>query len=243
MVRSETSETASVDAESRRGQETRRRLLDTAMDLFGKHGYDGVSNRKLADAADVNSAAISYHFGSKRQLYLATAAHFASTIRDTTRPFLDQAVAMLSEADADTTVDLLRRFMRGMAFALLRGPANEATVGFMYREQIQPTEAFDVLFEGALKPLFEGLSRIIGHLRDRAHDDPEVVVVAHVLHGMILSFRASHTTILRRLGKESLSDDDVEQIAGVVADLAVAAVSTELTTPSATHSERDHGRG
>jgi AcrR family transcriptional regulator len=202
-----------------------------------------VSNRQLAEAAGVNSAAISYHFGSKRQLYLATATHLASTIRETIRPFLDQAVAMLSEADADTTVDLLRQFMRGLAFALLRGPANQSTVGFMYREQIQPTQAFDVLFEGAMKPLFEGLSRIVGHLRNRPHDDPEIVLAVHALHGMILTFRVSQAAILRRLGKESLSDEDVEQIASVVAALAVAAVSGEFTTPSTTDSERDPDHG
>jgi hypothetical protein len=113
----------------------------------------------------------------------------------------------------------------------------------MYREQIQPTQAFDVLFEGAMKPLFEGLSRIVGHLRNRPHDDPEIVVVTHALHGMALSFRVSHAAILRRLGKESLADHDVEQIAGVIADLAVAAVSAGSTTPPTTDfgGDPDHG--
>lgn len=51
---------------------TATRLLDTAERLFGEHGYNGVGMRALADAAQVNLAATTYHFGSKKSLYVET---------------------------------------------------------------------------------------------------------------------------------------------------------------------------
>jgi len=51
---------------------TARRLLDTAERLFGENGYNGVGLRALADAARVNLAATTYHFGSKKALYVET---------------------------------------------------------------------------------------------------------------------------------------------------------------------------
>src|SRR3984885_217893 len=51
---------------------TARRLLDTAERLFGEHGYNGVGMRALAQAAKVNLAATTYHFGSKKSLYVET---------------------------------------------------------------------------------------------------------------------------------------------------------------------------
>jgi AcrR family transcriptional regulator len=51
---------------------TRQRLLDTAERLFGEHGYNGVGMRALADGARVNLAATTYHFGSKKVLYVET---------------------------------------------------------------------------------------------------------------------------------------------------------------------------
>ncbi len=51
---------------------TRQRLLDAAERLFGEHGYSGVGMRALADAARVNLAATTYHFGSKKTLYVET---------------------------------------------------------------------------------------------------------------------------------------------------------------------------
>ena len=51
---------------------TAQRLLDSAEQLFGEHGYNGVGMRALAERAKVNLAATTYHFGSKKTLYLET---------------------------------------------------------------------------------------------------------------------------------------------------------------------------
>lgn len=53
-------------------QNTAGRLLDTAERLFGKHGYDGVGMRALALKAKANLGAATYHFGSKKALYIET---------------------------------------------------------------------------------------------------------------------------------------------------------------------------
>ncbi|MBC8158842.1 MAG: helix-turn-helix transcriptional regulator, partial [Alphaproteobacteria bacterium] len=55
--------------------DTRERLLEAGLRLFAAHGYDGVSTRQLAGTADVNIAAIGYHFGGKKDLYHAVVDH------------------------------------------------------------------------------------------------------------------------------------------------------------------------
>jgi AcrR family transcriptional regulator len=51
-----------------RGQETRKRLMDAAEDLFATHGIAGTSLREITDQAGVNMALVKYHFGSKNGL-------------------------------------------------------------------------------------------------------------------------------------------------------------------------------
>jgi TetR/AcrR family transcriptional regulator len=46
-------------------------ILDAAARLFSEHGYDGVSMRRIADAAGVSKANIYHHFASKEALYFA----------------------------------------------------------------------------------------------------------------------------------------------------------------------------
>jgi AcrR family transcriptional regulator len=43
-------------------------LLDTAELLFSRKGFDGTSVRDIAEAAGINTAMISYYFGSKEKL-------------------------------------------------------------------------------------------------------------------------------------------------------------------------------
>ncbi|MEU8123598.1 TetR family transcriptional regulator [Spirillospora sp. NPDC049024] len=48
---------------------TRRRILDAARDLFGEHGYDGVTVRMIAARAEANMALVNRYFGSKAALF------------------------------------------------------------------------------------------------------------------------------------------------------------------------------
>jgi AcrR family transcriptional regulator len=51
--------------------EKQLQIIRTAEALFAQHGYDGTSVRDIAEAAGVNSAMISYYFGSKEGLIKA----------------------------------------------------------------------------------------------------------------------------------------------------------------------------
>ena len=51
--------------------ETKARILDAAETLFMEHGYEATSLRSLTTAADVNLAAVNYHFGTKEELFQA----------------------------------------------------------------------------------------------------------------------------------------------------------------------------
>ena len=50
---------------------TKDRILDAAETLFMEHGFEATSLRALTAAADVNLAAVNYHFGTKEELFQA----------------------------------------------------------------------------------------------------------------------------------------------------------------------------
>ena len=47
---------------------TKDRILNAAEELFAQHGFAGTSLRQVTGQADVNIAAVNYHFGSKENL-------------------------------------------------------------------------------------------------------------------------------------------------------------------------------
>lgn len=54
-----------------KGEQTRRRILDTASTLFAQKSFDAVSMRAIAKEAGVDPALISHYFGSKEGLFEA----------------------------------------------------------------------------------------------------------------------------------------------------------------------------
>lgn len=53
------------------GAETRADLIAAARKLFAKRGFDGASVRAITEDAGTNLGAVTYHFGSKANLYEA----------------------------------------------------------------------------------------------------------------------------------------------------------------------------
>ena len=55
-------------ARAEQARETRRRLLDVALELFAERGYDGTSLQMIADKVGVTKAAVYYHFRTKADI-------------------------------------------------------------------------------------------------------------------------------------------------------------------------------
>ena len=62
--------------ENTQNPDTRERILDVAEYEFMSYGYEGTSMRMITSKAEVNLAAINYHFGSKKALIQAVFSRF-----------------------------------------------------------------------------------------------------------------------------------------------------------------------
>jgi AcrR family transcriptional regulator len=79
----------------------RQRLMEASEQLFAEHGWNAVSIRTIVAAADVNLAALHYHFGSKEQLLSEIFAARA-------KPIAEERLRLLSEIDLDNNPSLER---------------------------------------------------------------------------------------------------------------------------------------
>ena len=117
------------------------RLLATALEHFGQRGLDGASTRDIARAAGTVMSSITYHYGSKQGLYLATARYVARQMAAHLDPAIDAAApaetldrAGAVEAVANA-VDVVVRFMLQSEsaplarFILRKPPYERGTIG------------------------------------------------------------------------------------------------------------------
>src|ERR1700674_1272986 len=85
--------------------DTKSKILDSAEKLFGMNGFDATSLRDITAAADVNLAAINYHFQSKDSLIDAIVARRI-------QPVNTRRLELLEAAGPNPTVEqVLKAFM------------------------------------------------------------------------------------------------------------------------------------
>ena len=69
MTRSDDSKTVRSARTRMSGQQRREQLIDSAIALFGQHGFKGTTTKALARAAGVSEATIFRYFPTKADLY------------------------------------------------------------------------------------------------------------------------------------------------------------------------------
>lgn len=104
-------------AQSRRQQQAdarREQLLDIALDLFAKQGFDATSTQQIANAAGVTQGLVFHYFGSKEGLLNA--------VLSTRHSFTSQMAELFTEAETSLTPlgDVLRSLCAGWLDTLHR---------------------------------------------------------------------------------------------------------------------------
>ncbi len=82
---------------------TAERILDTAENLFARKGFSETSLRAITSKADVNLAAVNYHFGSKEALIQAVFERFLTPFCEALAQHLDE----LEEQGGEITLERL----------------------------------------------------------------------------------------------------------------------------------------
>ena len=72
---------------------TKERILHAAEDLFAQHGFAGTSLRQVTSRADVNIAAVNYHFGSKENLVHEVFKHRMDEMSEKRLSALSESIA------------------------------------------------------------------------------------------------------------------------------------------------------
>ena len=219
-----TSATAASETAESGAEGTRAALVRVAIELFGRRGYEATSTRDIAGAAGVNIAGIAYHFGGKGGLHRACAEVIAATLAEQiAAPFAGDPEGEAG-LDAGGAEEALVAAFAAFARFMLSRPEAAAMARFVVREQMDPTESFDVLFQSVIRPRHERLCRLYARATGLEADDETVVIAVSTLIGQVMFFRVGRATALRRLGWEEIDPAHAERIVEVILDTVRAAV-------------------
>lgn len=198
-----------------RGAETRQRLVEAALEVFGRLGFEGATTRQIAQQAGTNLAAINYHFGSKEALHIAVAEHIATRIMVLVGPALMAADSPEAFATPEAARAGLIRMIESFADTILGEKEAEQWARFIVREQMQPTQAFDVVyrFTGAAHGLG---TRLVAAATGQSPEDENVKLRVFTFMGQVLVFRVAQALVLKRVGWTTIGDAERTKIKRVI---------------------------
>lgn len=180
---------------------TYEQLLETAIEHFGRRGFEGASTREIAAASGTAMSSITYHFGGKEGLYLAAARHIGEQISERQRDAIAAGRAAL-EGERDAAMDGAVAMITSFGRMMLQ-PETAAWSCFMVREQQEPTAAFECLFESVISTVLSTLAGLIGRVRPDL-SDTDARATAFFVISQAIGLRMGRATLCRMLGSDSI---------------------------------------
>ncbi|WP_058050522.1 CerR family C-terminal domain-containing protein [Janthinobacterium sp. Ant5-2-1] len=201
------------------GEQSRERLLHSAIRLFAEQGYAKTSTRELAHAAGTNAAAISYYFGDKAGLYRAAFAQQSADPQDN---------IALYEQPHFTLRQSLEGFYAQLLAPMQQGDIARDCMRLWCREMLEPTGLWAREIDQNIRPEHEALTRVLTrHLGapDNSDDMHRLAFsiaslalqhmvgteVLHTLRPQLLESPHAIDTWLARLTDYALAMADVER--------------------------------
>jgi AcrR family transcriptional regulator len=174
--------------------------------------------RDIARAAGQNVAAIAYYYGSKERLYRAVLGGFVQEIRHALSDVLAEIGSARTRGNLQPqdATRLLQKFLCQVYVRLLSRTDVVALARILVREQMQPTPAFEILYQQGFRELHESLCFLVGSALGTDPHDQETILRTHTIMGQVYFFAMSRETILRRLGWKDLEGEKAERVTAIL---------------------------
>ncbi|MGA7778679.1 MAG: CerR family C-terminal domain-containing protein [Paraburkholderia sp.] len=202
-----------------RGDETRQRIIEAAIELFGEHGFEGASTRDIAALAGVNAPALQYYFENKEGVYRACVEALADDAMKTFGPAIEHAQQVLREnADTQALIDAFIRVQEAIADGAFAKASNPGRRMFFAREQAghEPESATQILACRIREPLNRTSAALVARISGRPADDTVTLIRNFSLMGQLVIFHVAHRSTLSVLGWEDIDTEKVDLLKSVV---------------------------
>jgi TetR/AcrR family transcriptional regulator, regulator of cefoperazone and chloramphenicol sensitivity len=212
-----------------RGEETRARIIATALRVFGEQGYDQASTRRIAALAEVNPPALQYYFDSKEGLHRACGQYIVDGVLAILAPALECAQQALRTGSRAGARQALYQLLDTLADGLI-AVGSESWSRFIARGKADGAgPAMSMIRERISVPLMSATARLVGLATGHPADAELTRLRACALLGQVSSFYANREQTLALMGWAELDERRLALIKAVVREHTRAALDSRVT--------------
>jgi len=196
---------------------TRAALVQAALKLFGRQGFDGTSTREIAAEAQANIGSIAYHFGGKEGLRAAAADFIVETIQTVAGQALGNAQAPAPGSPEAAQAQLFAALERMVGFVVASPQAGEI-VQFVLRELSHPTAALDRIYNGVFEPTHRRLCQLWEQATGEPAESEATRLTVFTLIGQVIYFRIGREAVMRRMGWHDIGATEAAKVVAATSD-------------------------
>lgn len=199
------------------GEDTKRRLLDAAGEIFAQSGFKAATVRDICRMAKANVAAVHYHFGDKMGLYTAI---MSEAFEEGLRRYPPD----MGLPEGASVEQRLHAFVHSFLLRML-GQGRYAWCGkLMAREMHEPTEALDHLVNKHIRPLSGRIRAIVAELLELPAEHPRVRLSVMSVVGQCQYIFRSRAVIDKMAPELQLHEQGIRDLAKHITDFSLAAL-------------------
>lgn len=178
--------------------DTKQRILDAAVEMFSRRGYTGTSIAAICEQAQVNVAAVNYHFHSKLELY--TQIWRIALERETIQNPPHGGVP-----DDAPAQERLEGRIRALIHRFVRPNAPSELAMLIIHEFASPTDpAIDEVRHDAVQPPHTAMRALVREMLGEGATDREVLFTTMGIFIPVVGLGLQQQSVYRR---DHLADD------------------------------------
>ncbi len=199
--------------------DTRRRLLEAAGQVFAERGFQAATVREICGRAGANVAAVNYHFGDKERLYIEAVRYAHCSGIDAPDPTWPEGTPPERK---------LRDFIRGMLENILHDTRPAWQAQLIVRELIEPSQACVEMVENYIRGKYDILQAILAELMPPEVPPSDRRLVAFSVVGQCLYYTKIHKPIGELLvGEDEYRSFDLDRLTDHITRFTLAALGRQ----------------
>jgi AcrR family transcriptional regulator len=202
-----------------RGEETKAKIIATAISLFGENGFAGVSAREIARAADVPAPSLQYYFENKEGLYNACVEYIHGLAWKAVGPAVEAVEVLLPEfADVDRLIDGYCRILESLADFLFGMPDASSRALFVAKHRAPGGRAAQTGEKkgGTGRRIADCCLAVVARIAGQRLTDDEARIVSTTISGQLIIVHLARDHVEEMLGWQEITTARVVALKAVV---------------------------
>ena len=206
-----------MNEKNRSNDSTQQKLLTAACEVFAENGFKNTTVRDICNRAEVNVAAINYHFGNKEKLYEAV-WEYANNLAVKNR------VNLLDLEGTSAPEKKIRIFIKTFLDNILNQDRPEWDFRIVAHEMMEPTGAFNNIIEKMIRPSFLSLRDIVQELLEEGVSSEKVEKCTLSIVGQCLYYRFANPVVRQLLPEQTFDKKGLEELADHITEFSLSAL-------------------